>query len=83
MEEVCCLCSSRVDLIWARCLSSTCFFTDDWKSCKFREKVALKEHGVICSVCVNKHPHDEVLVTCDLCSTKYESIYGEYQGLHC
>ncbi|SPN79908.1 Hypothetical protein ZAZAV_597 [Cedratvirus Zaza IHUMI] len=92
MEDTCCLCLDKIVLpkigekkkvIWARCLSSSCFFTDDWKSCKFRKDLPLKEDGIICSACLDKYAYDEVLVTCDLCSSKYESVYGEYQGWHC
>nr|WIL04426.1 hypothetical protein Clen_496 [Cedratvirus lena] len=84
--EDCCLCSNKIILrrdVWARCLSSTCFFTDDWQSCKFRKDLPLKKDGLICRSCLDKYKHDEVLVTCDLCSNKYESIYGEYHGWYC
>jgi hypothetical protein len=88
----CCLCSDKIvlpkigedkNIKWARCLSSSCFFDDDWKTCKFRKDLPLKENELICSSCLDKHPHDEVPVTCDLCSSKYESVYGPYQGWHC
>ena len=92
-EDACCLCSAEIVFPkigekgtrpeTGRCLSSACFFSSSWKSYKFREKLTLNEDGFVCADCINKHPHDEVLVTCDLCSTKYESVYGEYQGLHC